>query len=148
MALDIAWEDVQRKYPELGTSNRLDERELTLYHIPYGIAELESRLSSVFATPFDGNNLTAKDLSIDLIYLRIGLGKFEKADLVRERVDKLIADLIAGEAAMVYDDGTTVRTTRLPGATHEGYSQTFGMGDIRDAEVSETWVAEEEAERN
>lgn len=147
MAL-ITWEDVQRKYAELGTSTKLDEREVDTYHIPYAVAELESRLSSVFATPFTEDNLTAKDLIVDLTYLRIGLGKFEKAELVQKRVDKLIADLISGEAAMVYEDGTIVRTTRLAGSTHEDYSLTFGIGDIRDAEVSELWVEDEEAARN
>lgn len=106
----INWNDVIKKYPELGTSVKLDAEEVNKYHVPYAVAELESLLGGVFSAPFAATNRTARDLSVDLCFVRLTLGKLEKANAVWDKVMKMIEMLKSGDAVMLDDDGSVIHS--------------------------------------
>ena len=77
-------------------------------HLLFAENEIDSRLGQHFTLPFSNNNLTVKDLAIDLCALRAlpNLRK-EERDALQSRVDGIFDDLIAGRRALVLSDGET-----------------------------------------
>ena len=54
------------------------QTEIDSHFISFAENELDGLLSPKFTVPFSSNNVTAKDLAIDLTYLRAGNLKFEE----------------------------------------------------------------------
>lgn len=143
----INWKDVTTRYPEIGTMNKGSE-EVNEAHIPYAVAELESRLGVRYAVPFESTNLTARDLAIDITYIKLARGNSEKVTEVKEHVDELIEALLSGEATMLDESGVVVPMDSTGiSSTTENYVPTFGIGGPLLAEVDCTRVEDEEAAR-
>jgi len=65
--------------------------------VPFAIAELHARLAPGFTVPFSDNNMTAKDLAIDLTFAKVYRFKdIEKADAVMTYVGAQIDMLLGG----------------------------------------------------
>ena len=102
------WEDVIARYNNLSTKTSGDDAEA--HAIPLAEAELDSRLAPAYTVPFSNNNQTAKDLSIDLTYLKMTAAQSTDArtqihDMVMARIDSLVD----GNASMlVLTDSDTV----------------------------------------
>ena len=144
----IKWEDALRKYPELGTSLRLDAAEVNSYHIPYAVAQLEGKLCNQFSVPFSSNNLTAVELAVDLLYVRLTLGKLDKAKDVQDMAMKKIDAIQSGEDGMIYVDGTYAVAVGNVYSSHSSYSPVFGMGGITEFNVSSSQLQDEEDARS
>ena len=142
----LEWNDVTNRY---GVSTLGDASDVTSTHIVYAENELNSRLAPKFTVPFSDNNLTAKDLSIDLTYLRVGDLKTKEYDAFKKRVDERIARLLKGEENMVNDDGSTIQSV---GGTlwsnTEQYTPVFGFGEVEDFEVDPDLVQDENDARS
>lgn len=101
----ISWADLIARYPDL--ANKGDATVANSYFIPYGVSELEAMLASRFTVPFSTNNVTAKDLAIDLVFSKVWRPRdIEKASEVYSYVSGRCADLISGKAVMMLSDGT------------------------------------------
>lgn len=143
----IDWNNVVKKYPELGTSMRLDSAEVNSWHIPYAIAQLESALCNQFTVPFSSDNLTAVDLSVDLTYVRLALGKLDKAKEVQEATLAKIDRIQSGEEGMMIVDGTYAVAGGNAYSSHADYHHTFGVGESTEFIVNSAQLQDEEDAR-
>lgn len=87
----------------------VSQAEVESAHLPRAAAELNTRLGAYFTVPFSGNE-TAKWLNIDLaaaVILRRNLKQDENLKL-EERIDKIITDIVSGNAPMILNDGTAL----------------------------------------
>jgi hypothetical protein len=126
----INWKDVNDRYPE--TAKIADATQADSSWVPYAIAELHARLSPGFTVPFSDNNLTAKDLAIDLTFSKYYRYKDEeKAAAVNSFVSGQIDMLLAGAMSMVTTSGDTLAsvggTVYVSGAD---YHPVHGIGPI------------------
>lgn len=115
----------------------------------YAESDLDAKLLPHFAAEdITSNNLTVKDLAIELTYLRIGNLKVSDHDKRMEALKKRVQSIIDGEAFMITTSGTQIKT--VGGAvfsTTETFHPTFGVGDIEDFIVDSSQQLSEENER-
>lgn len=120
------------------------------YYILYGENELDQRLGQFFTVPFSSNNITAKDLAIDMSYaIAIRYDDPKKYEAISSRVDKIIGDLINGDAVMVTDSGDqlTSNGTNAAWSNTMGYHSAFGMGEFSEFQVDSSQLYDEEQAR-
>jgi hypothetical protein len=143
----IDWSDVNRRYPE--TIKLADASQADSSWVPFAIAELHARLAPGFTVPFSDNNMTAKDLAIDLTFAKVYRFKdIEKADAVMTYVGAQIDMLLGGNMSMVTTSGDTLVTVgETVYSTTDGYHPVHGIGPIEYSVVSSEQVIDEEAAR-
>lgn len=143
----INWKDVNDRYPE--TLKLADATQADSSWVPFAIAELHARLSPGFTVPFSDNNMTAKDLAIDLTFAKLYRFKdIEKADAVLTYVGAQIDMLLAGSQKMITSSGDTLAA--VGGTiyhTNDAYHPVHGMGPIEYAIVSSAEVIAEQEDR-
>lgn len=143
----IDWKDCCARYPELASLR--DATQADSGYVQYAIAELHARLASRFTVPFSDNNLTAKDLAIDLTFAKLYRFKDpEKAASVSSYVGGMIGDLIAGRASMLTTSGDVI--DGIGGTaytTTSGYHPTFGMSAPELWDVASSQIIAEENAR-
>jgi hypothetical protein len=147
MTAIIDWEDVTGRYPEL--SSLRDATRAGSYYIPFAIAELEGCLSQGYAVPFSLNNITAKDLAIDLVFAKIYRFKDEKKSAaVSSYIGGRIEDLLKGAASMQTIDGTVLPNNGDPVfSTTIGEHPVFGLSPPLLWQVDSLTVLNEEGAR-
>ena len=138
--------DVIPRYPRVSTDSRAATTLEAAYLIP-AEAEVDARLGSRFTVPFSSNNLTVKDLVIDMTMLRMGIYK-ERDEQLRKDVDARIKALLDGTMVMVTDSGQ-VAAYQVSGVinTTADYHPVFGMGPIEDMEPDDQRIDDEEDAR-
>ena len=143
----INWKDVNDRYPE--TLKLADATQADSSWVPFAIAELHARLSPGFTVPFSDNNMTAKDLAIDLTFAKLYRFKdVEKADAVLTYVGAQIDMLLDGKQKMITSSGDTLAA--VGGTiyhTNDAYHPVHGMGPIEYAIVSSAEVIAEQEDR-
>lgn len=146
MAL-INWQDCTARYPEL--ADLRDATQADSNYVMYAIAEVNARLSSKFTVPFSDNNLTAKDLAIDLTYSKIYRFKDpDKAAAVNSYVSVFIGDLIEGRAAMITSSGDVIDSVGgTIYSTTQDYHPVHGMSPTILLEVDSSQIISEESAR-
>ena len=139
----INWDDVTGRYPALAKSR--DATEMNSSYIAYALIELEERLSGGFTTPFSSNNLTAKDLAIDLVYTKLyRTTDIEKSKVLDDIVESRIRKLLSGDSQMRLSDGTT-----LTNVGDTVWSTTINYNPVFDTNPCETWeVSSSEQQSN
>ena len=145
----INWDDVTDRYSLLAKGSYAGADEVDSAHITYAENELDALLASTFTVPFSSNNLTAKDLSIDLTYCRVGNFKLKEQKEFKEMIMDKINMLKNGDMSMITDSGdvlTTGGTTQIWSST-EDYHPVFGMGDTIQFEVDSSRIIDEENDR-
>lgn len=150
MGLIIVWQNVTDRYAELeklpnGTSPEVQNNLIT-----FAEASVHSRLGGGFATPFGSDNLTAKDLCIDTLYVQNMLSRQpEKAKSVSDSIDARINMLLSGGASMVSSAGTVAvaATGDTVWSSSANYPPVFGMSDVEKAAVSTEQLLDEDAAR-
>lgn len=102
-------------------------------YIVFAENDLDSKLGKHFTVPFSSNNLTAKDLAIDLSYARvIRFSDAELATKINDTIGKTIDDLVNGNIAMLTSSGDTMYSStasNLAWSNTMSYSPSFGMDD-------------------
>ena len=143
----INWGDVTARYPELASIR--DATQADSGYVQYAIAELHARLASFFTVPFSDNNLTAKDMAIDLTFAKLYRFKDpDKSAAVNSYVSGFIDALIEGRASMLTTSGDIIDS--IGGAiysTTQNYHPVFGMSNPRLWEVDSSQVIAEENAR-
>jgi hypothetical protein len=143
----INWNDVTLRYKVLGDYDSTSAQQVE--YIAFAEAELNRRLSACYAVPFSSNNITARDLVVDIAFANtIKFRDNEKYETVMEHIDKVAERLCANDASMINDDGTLITPT---GTADSGkaYSSTkdfhpiFDMGDTINQKVSDQQLIDE-----
>ncbi len=138
-------EDVRGRYSELVTMSKFD---VVSYHLQYAEMELDGYMAPFYTVPFSSNNLTAKDLSIDLTYLRVAnLKTAERNDYRKELMDriKMYQD---GSAIMITTSGDALSSASgAAWSSTENYHPVFGMGNVTDFCVDSMQVYNEKIAR-
>lgn len=139
-------DEVRGRYSELDTMAKFD---ITSYHLPYAEMELDGYMAPYYTVPFSSNNLTAKDLAIDLTYIRIANLKAEDREQFRKEILDRIKMYQSGAMAMMTSSGTAVSVGGAASAwsTTENYHPVFGIGDITDFKVDSSEVYAERIAR-
>lgn len=144
----INWDDVVGLFPQAGRGKGSDE--VNSFHLAYAEAELNGALAGRFTTPFSSNNVTARELAINLTMTRLGQLKDKDAAALRketlERIDR-IRD--GREAMMILVDGTLTPTYAgtVAWSSTKDYHPVFGVGDIVDMAVDSGQLIDEENAR-
>jgi hypothetical protein len=142
----INWADVTGRYRELGKEQGAEE--VGDHYVAYAEAQLDGALGGVFATPFSSNNTTAKDLAIDLTYVRMSRRtKPKDAEAVFKATMDQIAALKSGTLAMVTNSGDLSFATGINGglidSTTKDYAPTFSMVEHEVMQVSSAQILDE-----
>ncbi len=142
----IKWDHIANRYPSITVK---DTGEVNSWFIVPAEFELDSLLSSHFATPFSSNNYTAIDLSTQLAYARLmERSKAELAKNVKENVLKTIEMLKNGAQQMITTSGDQLGSTGSTiYSTTKDYHPATGVGDIAVQHVSSAQVYDEEQDR-
>lgn len=143
----INWSDVNRRYPE--TLKVADATQADSSWVPFAIAELHARLAPGFTVPFSDNNMTAKDLAIDLVYAKVYRFKdTEKAEAVMAYVNDQIDKLLDGNMSMLTSSGDVLSSVGgTVHVTNGDYHPVHGIGPIEYSVVSSAQIIDEENER-
>jgi hypothetical protein len=144
----IQWDDIIQRYPNVaakGGSNQVGSA-----YLDYAETELEGRLAGAYTIPFSSNNLTIKDLSIDMVYAKsIMYTDTKKAKVILDYLDKRIGELIDGTATMITTSGDAMFTAGdAPWSTTKDYHNTFGVIPIEDQNIDTDRIEDEYDERD
>lgn len=141
----MVWSEATHRYPELAKLPDVSSGSQVFY-ISLAENAVASRLSSQFTPPFSSNNLTFKDLAIDMLYIQTQMTRQpEKAEMLKEWFNERVTALLNGDASMLTDSGDVAGT--LTGdpvfSTTQDYAPTFGVGDPLDWSVSSSQIRDE-----
>lgn len=128
----ITFNDVTFKY---GNSTRVASGTAvdSNAHLEASEREVESTLSSVFTVPFSSNNITVKDLMIDLTYSNLSILKDDKAKLIRDNVYKRMEEIKNGSMPVITSSGEALFSNgKAVWSETENYQPVFDKGDILD----------------
>lgn len=125
---------------------------ISSHYLPFAEAEIDSRLGSVFTTPFSSNNLTVVDLTIDTVYVKAANLKFEEREVIQKSIDARIQRLCDGKDQLLVqtDSGDIINVgagSSVAWSNTKGYHATFGMSDIEDVEIDDTILSDEANQR-
>lgn len=145
----INWDDVTDRYRVLTKDTKDGSSEINSAFITYAERELDSLLAPAFTVPFSSNNITVKDLAIDLTYCRAGNFKFSEQKEFKEMIMETIEKLKNGEMSMITDSGDVIDTSGSTAAwsSTEDYHPIFGHGPTEHFEVDSSQVISEENDR-
>lgn len=148
MSRYIKWDDVVNRYRKISDFEGAVEVGST--YITYAEADIESKLSPKFSIPFASDNITAKDLCIDAVYMKaIMFSDPKKSKIVGDSIDKRVKALLDGSAQMILEDGEVLGQDVVSAWSEtENYAPTFGAGDITDMQVSSARLYDEENARD
>ena len=98
-------EDFSTRY-----TTKLSDAEVNSHYLAFASARLDSLLAPSFTVPFSANNLTARDLTIDLAYLLILQRSKEAGDseALKAGIEARVKALRDGKEAMLTDGGDTL----------------------------------------
>ena len=131
----IDWADVTHRYKSLGRD--FDATKVNDQFIPYAEAYVDGKLGVAFTLPFSSNNLTVKDLCINLVYIKVGNLKTKDSNDIKKMVDDTLKDIVGGSHLMITASGDSIAMDNAGLTWVEGsdYHPVFGMGDIEDFHV-------------
>lgn len=143
----IDWADVVDRYPVL--SNVGDAVKMDSTHIVPAESEVDARLAPVFTTPFSSDNVTAQDLSIQLVYLRAGYLKDDNWVNFKDYIDERFDRLTDGSEAMLTSSGDVLSSQDTTEAyhTHSGYKPIFDLTDVVKQEIDPDLIDAEDDKR-
>lgn len=145
----IKWEDITLRYPEVETFKGAAAVDSS--YIQFAEAVVDGMLGQHFTVPFSSNNLTAKDLSIDLTYARI-IRKSDKevSEMVVSGVNSMVTMLKNGTIGMVTTSGDLSYKSGdgdMVESTTQNYHSIFGVGDPKHSPIDSSQIVDEANER-
>jgi hypothetical protein len=128
----ITWQDVADRYPDaakIGDQPRWDSA-----FIQPAEAEVDGRLSSLYAVPFVPGSVNApvavRDLSIDLAYYR-ATWRTEGADALLKLIDGRFERILKKQEALVTSAGVVGESAGEAWSSTQDYHSVFGPDDAR-----------------
>ena len=145
----IDWSDLVGRYPQI---NKLGGAEAVgSNYIDYGEAEVDARLASCYAVPFDTGSstpMTVKDLAIDFTFLKATFGREKSWDRMKKALEERVKMICEGKIQIIGADNEPIGQV---GGTIWGSNQTytpiFGMGDTLDFVVDADRLEDEDTAR-
>jgi len=139
----LEWDDVVNRYPRV--TDLQDADEIAGTYIIYAEEEVESKLGAYFTVPFSSNNLTAKNLMIDLSYGKmLSFKDSKKSKSIVDMVNSRVSDLISGKQVMMTTGGDVIDIVRDSGWSNtESYTPSFDMNDPENQWTDEDQQEEE-----
>ena len=140
--------EFQERYP-----TKLTEAEVTSHFLHHASVRLETMLAPYFTLPFSANNLTAKDITLDLAYLLILQRSKDPRDAesLSQGIKGRIEGLRNGTEAMTTTSGDTVYSNTGLGeiwSTTQDFKPIFDMRESAEQRVDPDRLREEkEADR-
>jgi hypothetical protein len=140
------YSEFSERYP-----TRMSDAEVTSHFLAHAAHRLDSLLAGYFATPFSADNLTAKDLNMDLAYLMV-LQRSKSPDdgaALAAAVAERIGALRAGREAMVTAGGAALYRASAEGgiwSTTQAFKPVFDLRDSVEQRVDPERLAAEERE--
>ena len=118
---------------------KLTAAEIGSHYLPFASGRLEGLLGACFTVPFSSNNLTAKDLTIDLAYLLILQRSKEPEDheALSQRITGRIDALSLGTEAMVTTSGEALLASQARQVVWSNTGRYKTVFDLRDSERQE-----------
>lgn len=132
----INWADVVDRYPEI--DSLADASDLQKTYIVYAEGLVDGQLYNHFVTPFSSNNLTVKDLCVDLAYWRAGRHKLDNAVEVGSSAQETIMALRDRQMVMVTTSGEVIEGISRASAgfsSTNSYTPIFGVDEPEDWQV-------------
>lgn len=123
---------------------------VTSHYLLYAENHVNGLLAGHFTVPFSSNNLTAKDLIIELTYLRCGDLKISELEKREKMFMNRIEALRNGDEVMMTSSGDMMIAggTLVPTSNTEDYTPVFGMSDAELSEVDPDQIEDEEDGRD
>lgn len=140
--------DVTARYAELDKLQNWASQKTLMMATAESV--IHSRLASRYTVPFSSNNLTARDLMVDQLYIQqMTTRKPDTVKLLSDLLEQRIAALLSGDTVMVTDSGDVAATAtgNTAWSSTQDYHPTFGMGDPMSWEVSSSMLIAENAAR-
>lgn len=136
------------RYPSM--SRMGGSTEVGSAYIDYVERQVDGLLASHYTVPFSSNNVTVRDLCIDLVYAKAGNLKLDEASKIRDMVMERIDRLKSGEEVMLTTSGDLLSPTTSGGAwsTTENYKPIFDMSHPLDWETDPDRLDAEDDERD
>ena len=143
-----SWEDVVNRYPLLNR-RKGGADEVNSSFVVFAENELDGRLGGCFTVPFSSNNLTAKDLTIELTALKSNLWKEKDRERRVKDLDARIERLKNGEELMAVTSGPPLSADQSGVfSTTKNYHSTFGLVDVLDQGTDVDQLEDEIDERS
>lgn len=137
----IDWSNVTNRYRDV--ANAVDAVDGQESYIAGAEAEVDARLAQKYTVPFTNTPTLApdliKDLSIDLTYYKIWLGKKPNEDL-KEYIDERFKGLLDGTLTLVSSGGVVVDQLSFAWSDRSDYHTSFGVDDPTNFKVSDDWM--------
>lgn len=142
----IEFNDLVERYPTANT--RGGDTTIDSGYIVPAEFEVDGWFSRHMTVPFSSNNMTVKDLAIDLTYVRLAIGKDERVDKIEKRLMDRVKRIQDGEEEMRTSDGNAVQVIGdAVFSTEEGYHTSFGPDDASMYRVDSDWMQDVEDDR-
>lgn len=151
MGAIIKWDDVVIRYREAEKAR--DSKDADRAYILPAEVELNGWLCTGFAVPFSSTNLTAKDLAIDLAFLRIGVMKIKDRNTFMKSMQERLKRIRSGIECMMVESSNGFITpisadqSRQAWSDTQDFHPTHGHGPFREFEVSSEQLREERIDR-
>lgn len=149
MGAIITWINATARYSELdklpnGTVGGVQDDLIAMAE-----AQVHGRLASRYTVPFSNNNLTARDLAIDVLFVQNVMAREpKKAAAISDSLDKRIAALLTGAAVMVVSSGTAISMVgETAWSNTMNYHPVFGMGHVAGMAVDSSQLIDEDSDR-
>lgn len=128
---------------------KLTDTEVGSHFLHHAANRLDSMLAGYFTVPLSSNNLTAKDLNIDLAYLLILQRSREPRDYegLAGMIEQRVKGLRAGTDAMVTDSGDALYRQPVDGevwSTTQDFKPVFDLRTPEAQRVDPDRIEEEE----
>lgn len=124
-------DEIIQRYPSLkGTGAAVIDSAFVLY----AENDVDGLLGRHFTTPFSSNNITVRDLVIDMTYLRAASLKPSEQEKRQADIDRRVADLIGGNVGMLVSSGSPIYSAGGGAAysTTADYHSVFDLLPIED----------------
>ena len=144
----VDWNDIVSRFTDFADFG--GAIKVASHYVAYSEAQIDSALGVKYTTPFSNNNLTIRDLTIDLAYARAIRGRSEEYKEIRADITSRIWALLNGQAVMVTTSGDVIRPPYAGGPAWSNtmdYHPVFGMLDEIDVVVSSQQLLDEYSER-
>ena len=142
------WSEALLRYPEFAKLQDVSTVSQAVY-LSFAEGIVTSALAGKFSAPFSSNNITVKDLVVDMVYIQTQLTRQpEKAEALRKYYNERISSLLSGDSDMVDSSGMIAGTVvgDPVWSNTMDYHPTFGNGDPVTWEVSSAMtIAEDNA---
>lgn len=142
----INWDDIVGRYP--GINKVGGATEIGSAFIGYVENQVEGMLSTKYSVPFSDNNVTVKDLCVDLVYIKAANLAVKQRDQLRKEFMERISRLIEGSESLITSSGDVIgHVGGTVWSNTKDYHPTFGMSPEEYLSVDSNLISDEEDDR-